>query len=102
MTSMLVNIIVAFWLLLFGAMAIVPFMIQGKPHARTTESTATASAHAEDRVISIRPVGMGVDRPQPEGQTPASILAAASARAAAQASQDGRSGSGNHHHRQAA
>ncbi|MGB3330999.1 MAG: hypothetical protein WBA46_18690 [Thermomicrobiales bacterium] len=82
---MIVNIIVGFWLLLFGAMAVVPFMLDSKPHTRSNESTT--SAHAEDRVISIRPVGLA--RPQePATQTPASILAAASARASAKASQD--------------
>lgn len=106
MTSLLVNVIVGFWLLLFGAMAIVPFLLDGKPQARSSESTATASATADDRVISIRPVGLvrpqeqGVEAP---GQVPASILAAASARAAGLASHDDRTGAGNHNHqRQAA
>ncbi|MGC4191281.1 MAG: hypothetical protein QM589_08960 [Thermomicrobiales bacterium] len=91
MTSMLVNVIVAFWILLFGAMAIVPFMLDGKPHARSNETAAPA--RTEDRVISIRPVALarpedrGVQAP---GQVPASILAAASARA--QASHDDHSG----------
>lgn len=84
---MIVNLIVGFWLILFGAMAIVPLMLDSKPTTRANESTATTSAHAEDRVISIRPIGLV--RPQERGaQTPASILAAANARAAAKANQD--------------
>ncbi|MGN6030128.1 MAG: hypothetical protein ACTHQE_00555 [Thermomicrobiales bacterium] len=106
MTSTLVNVIVAFWIILFGAMAIVPFMLDGKPQTRSNESTATTSAtpsvRAEDRVISIRPVGLvlpqeqGVEAP---GQVPASILAAANARAASLADHNG---STTNHQRQAA
>ncbi|MGC4106859.1 MAG: hypothetical protein QM753_10980 [Thermomicrobiales bacterium] len=100
MTSVLINTIVAFWIILFGAMTIVPFLLDGKPAARSNESTTSASA--EDRVISIRPVGVGFVRPQEQGveapgQVPASILAAASARAA---SRD--DWTGHAHHRQAA
>jgi hypothetical protein len=100
MTSMLVNVIVAFWIILFGAMALVPFMLDGKPHTRTNESTAStaaASARAEDRVLSIRPVGLALPQEQgveAPGQAPASILAAANARAASLGDRN--------HHRQAA
>jgi len=109
MTSLLVNVIVAFWILLFGAMALVPFMLDGKPQARSTESTTSASAptRADDRVISIRPVDVGIVRPQEHGieapgQVPASILAAARARAAGLSSHDDRTASRHDHQRQAA
>ena len=97
MISLLVNAIVAFWIILFGAMAIMPFMLDGKPRDRSTES-ATSAAATDDRVISIRPVGLVRSQPGTEapGQVPASILAAANARAASL--DDLASG----HHRQAA
>lgn len=82
MTSMLVQVIVAFWLLLFGAMAIVPFLLDTK----TTSHTVHHAAEREDRVISILP--MGTNAPKAEVQTPASILAAANARAQATATRN--------------
>lgn len=77
MTSMLVQVIVAFWLLLFGAMAVVPFLLDSK----STQHAHAAEPAREDRVISILPVGVPA---QDSGiQNPASILAAANARAEA-------------------
>jgi hypothetical protein len=50
MESLLLNTIVGFWLVLFGAMAIFPFVIETKS-ARSTPARAE-----EDQVISIQPV----------------------------------------------
>lgn len=50
MESLVVNAIIGFWLVLFGAMAIVPFMIESKPARQTPVE--------EDVIISIQPVAM--------------------------------------------
>ncbi len=46
MTNLLIDVVLAFWMLLFGGMALLPILIGGRGHA----------AHQpEDRVISISP-----------------------------------------------
>ena len=52
MESLAVNAIIGFWLILFGAMAVFPFVLDSKP-ARTTPLEVE-----EDRIISIQPVAM--------------------------------------------
>ncbi len=56
MSSLVVNLIIGFWLVLFGALALFPLMLSDKqaPHV--------SSANKEDRVISIRPAI--TDRPR--------------------------------------
>jgi len=55
MESLLINIIVGFWLVAFGAMAIFPFVIEIRAGTRTNQRLL------DDQVISIEPVAM-VDR----------------------------------------
>lgn len=50
MESLIVNAIIGFWLVLFGAMAIVPFMLESKPARQTPIE--------DDVIISIQPVAM--------------------------------------------
>ena len=46
MTNLLIDVVLAFWMLLFGGMALLPIVTGGRGHA----------AHEpEDRVISIAP-----------------------------------------------
>jgi hypothetical protein len=87
MTSMLVQVIVAFWLLLFGAMAIVPFLLDSK----STHPVHAADPTREDRVISILPIGTRDAGVQTPASSPASILAAANARAQAATTRNDRS-----------
>jgi len=63
MESIIVNAIIGFWLVLFGAMAIVPFMIESKPARQTPIE--------DDLIISIQPVAMTHATRQP--LTPISI-----------------------------
>jgi hypothetical protein len=63
METILVNLIIGFAVLLFGAMAIFPMLIEGKPARRTP-------FHADDdQVISIQPVATA-----PQGLRPVSPL----------------------------
>jgi len=48
METVIVNAIIGFWLLLFGAMAVVPFLLEGKPVHQTPVE--------DDQIISIQPV----------------------------------------------
>ncbi|MBA3274693.1 MAG: hypothetical protein H0T72_02785 [Chloroflexia bacterium] len=50
MESLVINAIIGFWIVLFGAMAIVPFMFESKP--------ARQSPIEDDQIISIQPVAM--------------------------------------------
>ena len=50
MDSLVINTIIGFWLVLFGAMAILPFMLEGKTARRTPIDVQ------DDVVISIQPV----------------------------------------------
>ncbi len=65
MSSLVLNLIIGFWLILFGAMALFPLMLSDKQPQRSSAS------NNEDRVISIRPAiveGTGHrarDLPQP-------------------------------------
>ncbi len=48
METLIVNAIIGFWLVLFGAMAVVPFLLEGKPARQTPLE--------DDQIISIQPV----------------------------------------------
>ena len=50
METVVVNAIIGFWLVLFGVMAIFPFVVEGKPARRTPLDLA------DDQIISIKPV----------------------------------------------
>ncbi len=50
MESLVINVIIGLWVVLFGAMAIVPFVIEGKP--------AQQRPIEDDVIISIQPVAM--------------------------------------------
>jgi hypothetical protein len=50
MESLLVNVIIGFWLVLFGAMAIFPFVMETRATRRTPVELT------EDQIISIQPV----------------------------------------------
>ncbi len=63
MESLIVNAIIGFWLVLFGAMAVVPFIIESKPARQTPIE--------DDVIISIQPVAMPQTSQQPV--TPISI-----------------------------
>ncbi len=52
MEAVVINAIIGFWLVLFGAMAIFPFVIESKPSRRTPIEIA------DDQIISIQPVAM--------------------------------------------
>lgn len=57
MESLIVNAIIGFWLVLFGAMAIVPFVLESKPARQTPIE--------DDVIISIQPVAMPQTSRQP-------------------------------------
>ena len=63
MESLLINIIVGFWLVAFGAMAIFPFIIESGGATRSIRPQAQPRAQRpiDDQVLSIQPVAM-VDR----------------------------------------
>lgn len=67
MESLAINLIIGFWVVLFGAMAIVPFMIEAKP--------ARHQPIEDDVIISIQPVAMPQTSRHP--LTPISIPAQA-------------------------
>ncbi len=62
MESLVINAIIGFWLVLFGAMAIAPFMIESKPARQTPIE--------DDVIISIQPVAMPHTLRQPLAPTP--------------------------------
>lgn len=64
MESLLINIIIGFWLIAFGAMAIFPFVIESKA------ATRTPARPVDDQVISIQPVAM-LDRARHPAGEPA-------------------------------
>lgn len=57
MESLVVNVIVGFWLVLFGAMAVFPLLLSGKPARQATLE--------DDVVISIQPVAETPAAPRP-------------------------------------
>lgn len=65
MVTVLIDVLLAFWVLAFGAMAIVPLVLGGKrgdqPIAAATERTKPTLV--EDQVLSILP-----SRPLPTGR----------------------------------
>jgi hypothetical protein len=67
MESIIVNTIIGFWLVLFGAMAVVPFLLESRPARETPVQ--------DDVVISIQPVAM--PQTPPQAITPLSIPVAA-------------------------
>lgn len=52
MESLLINVIIGFWLLAFGAMAIFPLLIDLR------SGRTPAQVPAEDQIISIQPVAV--------------------------------------------
>ena len=60
MDSLIVNAIIGFWLVLFGAMAIVPFVLESKPARQTPIE--------DDVIISIQPVAMMERARHPAGE----------------------------------
>lgn len=60
MESLLINIIIGFWLVAFGAMAIFPFIIESGAAARPSRSRVQPDAQQamEDQILSIQPVAM--------------------------------------------
>jgi len=62
MESLLINIIIGFWLVAFGAMAIFPFVIESKA------GTRTARQPVDDQVLSIQPVAMPGRTPRPASE----------------------------------
>lgn len=65
MESLVINVIIGFWLVLFGAMAIVPFVIESKPAHQTPIQ--------DDVIISIQPVAMPHTSRQPLAPTPITV-----------------------------
>ncbi|HYH13020.1 MAG TPA: hypothetical protein VD789_11745 [Thermomicrobiales bacterium] len=63
MTTLFIDLILVFWLLLFGGMALLPFI------TGSTSSRRQSSRPAEDRVISIAPA-RPVSAPTPGRRTP--------------------------------
>ncbi|HEV2067175.1 MAG TPA: hypothetical protein VGR08_10075 [Thermomicrobiales bacterium] len=72
MESLLVNAIIGFWLIAFGAMALFPLLLDMR------SATPSAQAPEEDQVISIQPVGIGRDRApiEPLAEGPYSLAGA--------------------------
>ena len=52
MESLLINIIIGFWLVAFGAMAVFPFIIESRA------ATGRTQRPVDDQVLSIQPVAM--------------------------------------------
>lgn len=50
MESLIIYVLTGFWLVLFGAMAIVPFLLESKPPRHTPIT--------DDVIISVQPVAM--------------------------------------------
>lgn len=63
MTTLFIDLILVFWLLLFGGMALLPFI------TGTSGSRQRPSRQPEDRVISIAPA-RPVSAPTPGRRTP--------------------------------
>ena len=63
MESLFINIIVGFWLVAFGAMAIFPFIIETGAATRTSRPQAQPRVQrpTDDQVLSFQPVAL-VDR----------------------------------------
>ncbi len=70
MESLLINIIVGFWLVAFGAMAIFPFIIESGAASRSARPRAQARAQrpVDDQILSIQPVAMGERARGPIGE----------------------------------
>ena len=58
MTTFLIDLVLGFWLLLFGGIAILPLITRGNRHQ--------SARPAEDRVISIAPARPSATRPAGE------------------------------------
>lgn len=56
MESLLINIIIGFWLVAFGAMAIFPFIIESGATSRP--SRMQAQRPMDDQILSIQPVAV--------------------------------------------
>ncbi len=60
MEALLINIIVGFWLVAFGVMAIFPFIIESGAASRSARPQAHSRTQRplDDQVLSIQPVAM--------------------------------------------
>jgi hypothetical protein len=64
MVAVLIDVLIAFWILAFGAMAIVPLVLGGTRRDQpVTANESTQSRETEDRVLSIMPVRPGLPSP---------------------------------------
>ena len=62
MVTVLIDVLLAFWVLAFGAMAVVPLILGGKRRDQPIAAVATKPALVEDQVLSIlssRPLPAG-------------------------------------------
>jgi hypothetical protein len=59
METLVINVIITFWLLFFSAMAILPFVVE------TREARRTPLDLIDDQIISIKPVADGDTPPRP-------------------------------------
>lgn len=63
MVTVLIDVLLAFWVLAFGAMAIVPLVLGGKRRDQPISAEPAQAPQAEDQVLSILPIRPG--RPSP-------------------------------------
>jgi hypothetical protein len=63
MVTVLIDVLLAFWILAFGAMAVVPLILGGKRRDQPIAAVATKPALVEDQVLNILP-----SRPLPAGR----------------------------------
>jgi hypothetical protein len=63
MVTVLIDVLLAFWVLAFGAMAIVPLVLGGKRHDQPVAAHADRATQAEDQVLSIQPIAPGHPSP---------------------------------------
>ncbi len=62
MVAVLIDVLIAFWILTFGAMAIVPLVLGGTRRDQPV-TASEQSRETEDRVLSIMPVRPGLPSP---------------------------------------
>ncbi len=62
MAAVLIDVLIAFWILAFGAMAIVPLVL-GSTRRDQPVTASEQSRETEDRVLSIMPVRPGLPSP---------------------------------------
>ncbi len=55
MVTVLIDVVLACWVLAFGAMAIVPLVLSGKRHDHPIAGVDSEAVETEDRVLSILP-----------------------------------------------